>query len=57
MHSMSGRLCQPPCKSRTADRIPFEKESDFCTAFVLAVGRLTSQIVLDITTSKLNIYI
>ena len=34
-----------------------KKKAILCTAFVLAVGRLTSQIVLDITTSKLNIYI
>ena len=41
MHSMSSRLCQPPCKSHTADHILFKKESNFCTAFVSAVGRLT----------------
>ena len=27
-----------PCKSCMADRILFEKESDFCMAFVLAIG-------------------
>ena len=41
MHSMSGQLCWPPCKSRMADHILFKKESDFCMAFVLAIGRLT----------------
>ena len=29
---------QPPCKSRMANHILFEKESDFCTAFVLVIS-------------------
>ena len=41
MHSLSGRLCQPPGKNCMADHILFEKENDFCTAFVLATGHLT----------------
>ena len=34
-------VVSPPCKSRMADHILFEKESNFCTAFVLAAGWLT----------------
>ena len=33
--------CQLPCKSRKADCILFRKESNFCTAFVSAIGQLT----------------
>ena len=33
--------CQPPCKSCTADYILFEKERDFCTAFVSATNQPT----------------
>ena len=33
-----GRYCWPPSKSRMADHVLFEKENDFCTAFVLAIG-------------------
>ena len=36
-----GRLGRPPSKSRTVDSIIFEKEDEFCTTFVSAVGRLT----------------
>ena len=38
---LSGQLCQPPCKSCMANCILFEKESDFCMAFVSATGWLT----------------
>ena len=41
------------------DHILFQKESDFCMAFVLADGRPTWESVhkiFDITTSRLNIY-
>ena len=38
MHSLSGQHCQPPCKSHTADHVLFEKESDFCMAFVSAAS-------------------
>ena len=31
---------RPPCKSCMADRVLFEKESDFCMAFVSAASRL-----------------
>ena len=41
MHSLSGHHCWPPCKSCMADCVLFEKESDFCMAFVLAVSQLT----------------
>ena len=32
---------QPDTKSHMADHILFEKEDDFCTTFVLAIGQLT----------------
>ena len=39
MYDEPGRLGQPPRKSRTADSIIFEKEDDFRTTFVSAVGQ------------------
>ena len=32
---------QPDAKSHMADHILFEKESDFCMTFGLAIGQLT----------------
>ena len=32
---------QPDAKSRMANHILFEKESDFCMTFGLAIGQLT----------------
>ena len=56
-----GRLCQPPCKSRTLDRVLFEKEIDFCMTFVLAAGQPTTHGVgaeaLDIYKSKAQWYL
>ena len=39
MYNKSSRLGRPPHKSRMADSIIFEKEDDFGTIFVSAIGR------------------
>ena len=39
MYAKPGQLYLPSCKSCMANCILFEKEIDFCTIFVLAVGR------------------
>ena len=48
----------PAHKSQTVDRVPFEKEIDFCTTFVSATGQPTTHGVgaeaLDIYISKAN---
>ena len=40
-HRLAVSAGRPGAKSRTADRILFEKENDFCTTFQSAVGRPT----------------
>ena len=39
--TVSIQHCWLPCKSHMADHILFRKESNFCMAFVLAIGWLT----------------
>ena len=38
MYDKPIRLCQPPCKSRTANSVLFEKEDNFCMTFMLAIS-------------------
>ena len=40
MYDKPGQLYRLPHKSRMADHILFEKEDDFCTIFVSAIGQL-----------------
>ena len=40
MYDKPGQLYWPPHKSQTVDRVLFEKEIDFCTTFVSAIGQL-----------------
>ena len=44
MYDKPGRLYRPPRKSHMADHILFEKEDDFCTIFVLAIGQLACRL-------------
>ena len=50
MYDKPGRLGRPPRKSRMVDGILFEKESDFCMTFELAIGRSACRL------AALNIY-
>ena len=45
MYDKPGQLGRPPRKSQMVDHVLFEKEIDFCTTFVLAVGQSTTHSV------------
>ena len=46
MYDKPDQLCRPPCKRHMANRILFEKEIDFCTTFMSAIGQSTWEDVL-----------